>query len=180
MKLTRRRIISIALAAIVLPGVLAIAFIPSSIEGVYNPLSVSSTMGCDCDQFLEFREGRMIYHVIESADSMMDLYYEKEASGSVAVRILPDESGGKGKLIARAEPHLLGTRFHYPDQGKSEWAWKRYITRGMKAHMAGAKIKELVLEKEGVRINTYDSGFKVLETRFRPKRPATPATPPSP
>lgn len=169
MKLSRRTIRWIVIAIIVLFGFVAIALMPGSIEGVYNPLSISSTMGCDCDQFEEFREGRVIYHVMDDNNAMIAVYYEKEKSGSISVRLLPDNPGEKGRLLAGAEPHLLGTIFHYPETGKSEWAWKRFVTKKMKDHMAGAKIRDLANESDGVRITIYDSHFNVLETKFRPK-----------
>jgi hypothetical protein len=57
MKLTRRRALWVAIFALVLPGVALIALTPFSVEGVYRPFS---TFGCDCDQFMEFRDGRVV------------------------------------------------------------------------------------------------------------------------
>ena len=178
MKISRRIILWIVIAIIVLPGFVAIALMPGSIEGVYNPLSISSTAGCDCDQFEEFREGRVISHVMDSHDAMMLVYYEQDKSGSISVRLSPDKPGEKGELLARAEPHLLGTRFYYPDSGKSEWAWKRIVTWKIKAHMAGVKIRGLVPQDNGVSFNIYDSKFNVLNSTFRPKRAANPVPAP--
>ncbi|MEO7100614.1 MAG: hypothetical protein ABI162_14730 [Luteolibacter sp.] len=180
-KLSRRIKIWTAVLIVLLPGLLCVALIPASIEGVYNPLSFSSTMGCDCDQFEEFREGRVIFHVMEGGgNSISTTYYEKDPSGSIMIRLLPDHVGEKGELLARAEPHLLGTMFYYPDRGTSEWAWKRFVTNKMKTKMAGAKIQSLVHQKEGARLNTYDSNFKVLSSTFRPNPPTSGALPPKP
>ena len=180
-KLSRHIKIWTAILILLLPGLLCVALIPASIEGVYNPLSFSSTMGCDCDQFEEFREGRMIFHVMESGgDSISIACYEKDPFGSIMIRLLPDNVGQKGEVVARAEPHLLGTMFYYPARGTSEWAWKRFVTKGMRTHMAGAKIRSLVHEKDGARLNIYDSNFKVLSSTFRPNPPTSGALPPKP
>lgn len=179
-KPTRRLILLTVVLPVAVAGLIAaVVLAPGSIEGVYNPLAISSTMGCDCDQFEEFREGRVVFHVMGS-ESFMNIYYENDASGSVFVRVRPEKSGEVGKLLARAEPHLLGTLFHYPHSGKSEWAWKRFVSRKMKDHMAGAKIIGMVREEGGERFFTWDSKFNVLRSTFYPYRKASPATTPTP
>lgn len=163
MKFTRRRILWIAIPAIVLPGVVGIALMPSSVEGVYNPFS---SFGCTGDQFMEFKDGRIVTYVTCTNEGLSSCIYEKNASGDTFVKLPPDRSGGKP--IMRAEPHLLGTRFYYLNEGKSEWFWKRFVTRKMKFQMAGSKILEVVQETHGTRITHYDYQFKVIDTSFRP------------
>lgn len=171
-KISRRLILPIAISAIVFPGVVAIALMPSSAEGVYNPLSVSSTMGCDCDQFVEIRDGRILFHVMEGTESFLNGSYKRDSSGSI---IFTNEDG---MPFMRVEPHLLGSRFYYPDTAKSEWRWRRFVTRNMKDHMGRVNIKDIVREKDGLRFITYDHDFRILNTKLYPKPPARPTVSP--
>jgi hypothetical protein len=99
MKPNRRLILlTVVLPAAVAGLIAAVVLAPGSIEGVYNPLEISSTMGCACDQFEEFREGRVVFHVMESGQSLMNVYYEKDPSGSVFVRFRQD---GRGRQVTR-------------------------------------------------------------------------------
>ncbi|MES2922042.1 MAG: hypothetical protein V4819_10865 [Verrucomicrobiota bacterium] len=177
MKLSRRLMLWIAISTIVLPGVVAIALMPSSVEGVYNPFS---SFGCDCDQFMEFRDGKVVTYVMGEKETFLTAFFEKDASGATVVRLGSDKSGKEGKPIMRAESHLLGTRFYYLGEGKSEWFWKRFVTRKMKDHMTSAEIRDVVFESEGNRTTTYDYQFNVIGTSFRPKRATSPlpASPP--
>ena len=177
MKLTRRRILWIAIPAIVLPGALAIALMPGSVEGVYDPFS---TYGCGCDQFMEFRDGRVVTYVTESKTAILNAFYEKDASGATLVKLASGKSGKNGNPIMRAEPHLLGSRFYYLGEGKSEWFWKRFVTRKMKDHMARAGIRDVVFENDGARTTIYDYKFDVTETSFRSKKAVAPEVVPTP
>lgn len=159
-------------------GFFGVALLPGDIEGVYDPMKFVSTMGCDCDQFLEFRGGRVVYHVMGS-QSMQTLRYEKQASGTVLLKMPPAKYGEEGLLLVKAEPHFLVTKFHDPESSESEWAWKRFITRKMKTHMSAASILGSVNEQHGRRLNTYDANFKVLATRFFPYPEPTSTAPAS-
>jgi hypothetical protein len=175
MKPKRRILFLTVVLPISLAGlVAAILMAPGSIEGVYNPFS---TAGCTGDQFIEMRDGKVVQYVTCSPEAYLESYYENEPSGTVAFRF---SSEINGKPTIRAEPYLLGTRFQYLSDGKSEWKWKRFFTRKMKAHVAAAKIRDIAFESGGTRITTYDSKFNVIDSTLRPMKVSTPAVAPGP
>lgn len=137
MKLVRRWQIYLKISAVFLIGLFVILFMPGRVEGVYAPFS---SMGCDCDQFMEFRDGRVVNYVMDSADADLMAVYKREAAAGIIVRLSVAGAGGNNQILARAEPHLLGTRFFYCGDGKSEWKWKRYVTAGMRQHIKEAVI----------------------------------------
>ena len=169
MKPARRILRNVFLIAGLFGVFAAIALLPGKPEGVYNPLSISSTMGCSCDQFEEFRDGKLIFHVMEDGMSFQICYYEKDPAGVIRIKI-PEWQDGKSidRVLARVEPHLLLTKFIY-DDGKSEWRWKRPVTSAMNAKMTRATIVTSSRNSEGYTSITRDSKFNVLKTRFFPK-----------
>lgn len=134
MKLTRRRRIYLTIFATLACGMVAIVFMPGPVEGVYAPFS---TMGCDCDQFMEFRDGRVASYVMNSEGADPVASYERDAAGGIVVSFPPGGAAASRTVLARARPYLLGTRFFYDGEGNSEWKWKRYVTAKMRDHMAG-------------------------------------------
>lgn len=172
--------IRIILLTVVLPAtvaclIAAIALVPGSVEGVYYPFSSAS---CQGDQFIEIRDGKLVHYATCSSEASLNGFYEKDPSGSPMFRFSSDKSGDRGKPWVRAEPYLLGTRFHYLSSGESEWKWKRILTGKMRDLMSSSTILEVAFEKERVRFTTYDSRFKVIHTSFRPMRAASPVPAP--
>lgn len=170
-------LLTVVLPATVAGLIAAIALVPGSVEGVYYPFS---SVSCQGDQFIEIRDGKVVHYATCSSESSLNGFYENDPSGSPMFRFSSDRSGDRGKPWARAEPYLLGTRFHYLSSGKSEWKWKRILTGKMRHHMSSSTIQEVAYEKERLRITTYDSRFKVLHTSFRPMRAASPTSASSP
>ena len=123
---------------------------------------------------MEFRDGRVVTYVMESGTSGLDAFYGTDASGATTVRL----SESDPEPIIRAEPHLLGTRFFYLAEGKSEWFWRRFVTRKMRDHMVGSKIRDVLFEGGGTRTLIYDYKFNVIDTSFRPKKVVAPASVP--
>ena len=119
-------------------------------------------------------DGKVVHYATCTSEASLNGFYENDPSGSPVFRFSSDKSGDRGKPWARAEPSLLGTRFHYLSNGESEWKWKRILTGKMRDHMSSSTIQEVAFEKERLRITTYDSRFNVIGTTFRPTRPATP------
>ncbi|MGL5017467.1 MAG: hypothetical protein ACRDBP_04995 [Luteolibacter sp.] len=175
MRLKRRILLLTVVLPLSLAGlVAALVMAPGSVEGVYHPFS---TFGCAGDQFMDIRSGKQITYVTCAREAYVGTYYKKDPSGIVVFRLASDPDSA---VLARAEPHLLGTRFHYPDDGTSEWKWKRIFTKKMKALVAGAESREIVFENGGMRIITYDSKFNVINSTFRPGKALPPTGAPGP
>ncbi len=175
MKPKRRLLLLTVVLPVMLAGLTAaLIMAPGSVDGIYNPFT---TAGCTGDQFIEMRDGKVVHYVTCSTEAYLQSHYENEPSGSVAFKF---SSEINGKPMMRAEPHLLGTRFHHLGEGKSEWKWKRFYTRKMKAHVAGAEVRDVVFETDGTRITTYDSKFNVIHSAFRPKKGVGPIAAPGP
>ncbi len=170
-------LLTVVLPATVAGLIAAIALVPGSVEGVYYPFS---SYGCQGDQFIEIRDGKVVHYLMCTSEASLNGYYEKDPSGSPVFRFSSDKSGDRGKPWARAEPYLLGTRFFYLSEGKSEWKWKRVLTGKMRDQMSASTIQEVEFERERLRITTYDSQFKVLKNTFRPVRAVSPAPASSP
>ena len=171
MKPSRRAVVLVMTLAVLLAGVFTGGtLLPGSLEGVYHPFS---SYGCDCDQFMEFRDGKVVTYVMDSDVSFLNMNYRKEPSGAILLSLSSRQHGEKSEPIIRAEPRLLGTRFFYLKSGGDEWFWKRFVTGKMRDHMAMARIFDIGFETEGIRFTTYDSNFNVIESTFRPRRSTT-------
>lgn len=170
-------LLTVVLPATVAGLIVAIALVPGSVEGIYYPFS---SVSCQGDQFIEIRDGKVVHYATCSREASLNGFYENDPSGSSVFRFSSDKSGDRGKRFMRAEPYLLGTRFHYLNSGESEWKWKRILTGKMRDHMSLSTILEVAFEKERIRFTTYDSRFKVLHTSFRPMRAASPTPASSP
>lgn len=168
MKNPRRVALIVMMAAVVCLLVGGLLFLPSSVEGVYDPLSISSTMGCDCDQFVEFHAGKTLFHVLEKGPSFVESYYEEDDAGVIWIKSRAHGLDPTDKVYGRAEPHLLFTKFIYSN-GSSDWRWKRYVTGAMKAKMKNTEIIDSSDEEGGTRFTTYDSDFNVIKSRLIPK-----------
>lgn len=175
MKPTQRLILLTVVLPLAVAGLAtALIMAPGSVDGVYYRFT---SAGCVGDQFMEMRDSRVVDYVMCSPQTFLQSYYQAEPSGSV---VFTFASGSDNKPWARAEPHLLGTRFFYLSDGKSEWKWKRFVTKAMMDHMVSVRITGVFLENEGTRITTYDSKFNVLDSTLRSKRGGSPgpASPP--
>lgn len=170
MRFSGRKWLAAASLALVLScGFMVVAWLPGEVEGVYNPLS---SCGCVCDQFMEWREGRVIVHVMETEPSVCVFRYERNAKGVIEVRTVGDP--GLAECMAVAEPHLLLTVFRYPKSGTTDWRWKRWGSAAMREKMENSRIRVLERQTDGTRDSLLNARFDVIRSTFKPYKADSP------
>lgn len=100
----------------------AVAFLPGRVEGNYRGRIVSSC-ACDGISFLNLRDGRMIlYHSAHPPAEILGRYQ----SGPDGVELWLKQFQGheSEKLLLKAYPRFLITKFVDPSDGLESWNWK--------------------------------------------------------
>jgi len=98
---------------------------------------------------------------------MMD--YESRDGCLVVLWLRSKKKEDPKAMVLKAQPHFLVTEFVSEDTHKSTWVRKVPTFFGLKKKLAAARIKEVLIKPDTVTDVFYDSGFKVIETRVRPK-----------
>ena len=140
---------------------LAVAFLPGSIEGNYR--GIAPGCGCDSYNFLNFRDGKWVHYSTNHPPAFLDGQYQKRADGSVDVFLQGIKANEKERLMYRAYPRFLITKFVSVSTGDVDWDWKWPLFGETRTAVQNHEIKLMVLEDNGWAVSTYyDKDFKFI------------------
>ena len=166
-----RRSVLVLLAIAVL--VVAIGFIPTRIEGSYEPMELQCL--CDSVNFLHFRDGKGIVYKTGHPPGELWGRYEKSPQGGIDVFIFPYSEGENEVLTYRVRPYLFVSRFEDLENGRVQWLRKLRYRGEIRSAIESHEITSfMVLKDRFIEHTFYDKGFNVLRVeRTAPKRKDT-------
>ena len=155
-KFLSRGLLVLLLLALVFLG---IAFLPGNVEGNYRGLA--SSCGCDSVTFLNLRDGLLIEYRSAHPPATIMGRFQMSENGVVDVWLTNWREGEPDKLIFKAYPRFLITRFVAVEGGQASWHWKWPSIGNIGESLRFQEIHSTILKKEGTWIReVYDRDLR--------------------
>ena len=116
-----KRLAVVAVSLTVLIGL--VSLLPGKVEGHYRDVGVRCM--CDCVNFLQFRDGKIIHYASDHPPANIIGRYTIDSGGKVTMYYSSYADDVPEEIIGYAYPHFLVTRFSWIEDDSSEWGFKR-------------------------------------------------------
>ena len=158
-RLKRPPLQALGLLCLATAVIVGLGLVPGRLDGIY----AGPACFCDCSNYTVLKDGRVIMYSTGHSPAGYLGTYEVSNNGAAGLYLPPFHQGEGQELAFRLKPKLFFLILEDPDNGETEWMWRRPATTSVRRLIRDEEIKAIQMASRNVmRTTYYDHNFRVI------------------